>query len=53
MVRTSIWMTPACSRMRTSLRTARTVLRIAIIVVGETIPTLARRAFSTTSGKFA
>ena len=39
---TIFWISPACSRMRTSFRTARTVLRVAIMVVGDTIHTRAR-----------
>ena len=38
---TSFWISPACSRMRTSFSTARTVLSVAIMVVGDTIQTRA------------
>ena len=38
---TVFWISPACSRMRTSFRTARTVLSVAIMVVGDTIQTRA------------
>ena len=51
--RTFPWMTCACSRMRTSFSTARTVVSVAISVVGETIQTRARDGSSTRFGKLA